>query len=117
MQKPDTQKLGTELRAALEAIGITPDRITVRIEPGVGQSWIRCIVTIAGQAIDVHTPADYWPPPASTARSLRWVILHGKDAVLNGTVDEWSAWFRRLVSDTPPTKGNIKKFTLDGLIT
>ena len=104
----DTHTIGTELRAALEGLGLTADRITVRTEPVPGQLWIRVTVMIGGQAIDVHTLADYWPPAASTARSIRWVLRYGKQAALYGTVGEWVAGFTRMSSGS---NGKIAKTT------
>jgi len=110
----DTRKIGLELRQALEAIGIYPDRIVVRIEPVYGQTYVRVIAVVGDQGVDVHSPAEGWPPAASTARSLRWVLQHGDRAPLNGTVEQWlsrhsprcakrSTCFRRLPSSMPRT--------------
>ncbi len=96
MQAIDTRKIGTELRAALEGLGLDVDRIIVRVEPVYGQTYVRVIVRIRDQEVDVHGPAESWPPAASTARSLRWVLRYGRETPLNGSVEDWLEGFRRI---------------------
>jgi len=107
MVRIDTQKIGTDLRHALLALGIVADRLVVRSEAIPGQLWIRCMVQIGAQSIDVHSPAELWPPANNTARSILWVLRHGERAALYGTVDDWVAGFKRVASEprnkTPKT--------------
>ncbi|MEI9950793.1 MAG: hypothetical protein WDO74_17890 [Pseudomonadota bacterium] len=91
----DTHKIGTDLRDALLAVGVTADRIVVRVEPVYGETYVRVVVWSGGKEVDVHGPIEKWPPAASTARSLRWVFLSGHRAPLNGTVEQWVQGFRR----------------------
>ena len=102
----DPHTIGTELRLALLAFGIAADRIVVRSEPAMGQSWTRVTVVIGAQSIDVHTLDSYWPPVASTARSLRWVVNHGHRAPLYGTASEWAEGFRRMSVPTAKAAGD-----------